>query len=132
IVSAFRDPDRPVQLWARVLPGMSHPPWSYDLAGSASPRLGANPNWWGKLRVPRAARPSTTPRDPRDSKLTPARVPAMCPTPAWVTPTDSGARNPRTHPGGGAPRNECVVWRLRYGYKPRNTFSAADVNPEQS
>src|SRR5690554_7363593 len=61
---------------------MSHPPWSYDLAGSASPKLGANPNWWGKLRVLRAARPSTTPRDPRDSKFTPARVPAMCPTPA--------------------------------------------------
>src|SRR5690606_21417230 len=81
---------------------MSHPPWSYDLAGSASPKLGANPNWWGKLRVPRAARPSTTPRDPRDSKFTPARVPAMCPTPACVTPTDSGARSPAQLPPPGS------------------------------
>src|SRR5690554_4348001 len=34
---------------------MSHPPWSYDLAGSASPKLGANPNWWeaaGAARSP--------------------------------------------------------------------------------
>src|SRR5690606_41410309 len=125
-------PGRQVPLWASVAPGLSHPPWAYDVAGSASPERGAHPNWWGELRVPRAARASTAPREPRDSKFTPARVPAMCPTPAWVTPTDGGARNARTHPGGGAPRNERVVWRLRYGYKPRNTFSAAEVRPEQS
>src|SRR5690606_41502808 len=105
---------------------------SYRSSGSASPTRGATPDGGGALRVRRAAGPRAAPRDPRDSKVGPARVPAMCPTPAWVTPTDGGARNPRTPPGGGAPRNERVVWRLRYGYKPRNTFSAAEVRPEQS
>src|SRR5690625_6441799 len=50
------------------------------------------------LVVPRAREPTTTPAEPRDSTLVRNRVPAACPTPAWVTPMVNGEgkflRNP--------------------------------------
>ena len=50
------------------------------------------------LVVPRARDPTTTPDEPRDSTLVRNRVPAACPTPAWVTPMVNGEGKFRRNP----------------------------------
>src|ERR1044072_2282424 len=72
-----------------------------------------------------------TPRPPRDSTFTPARVPAVWPTPALVMPMVKGSFSFRFQPfapGGNAP----VAHRREYRDLPSMPLWTALMTPEQS
>src|SRR5690606_3121126 len=93
----------------------------------------ANPFRWARLVnmpefAPRAFRPITTPSPPRDSMFTPLTVPAMWPGDPLNHPTVNA-------PGPGANIDhgmDAVEPRRRCGLRPKATFTAAEIRPEQS